>query len=103
MADEVNLKIIDFLNKQMDNSTEESSEEKDEVACWARMAAARLRRLPQHLSMATMMKCDQLIFDALNPLPMQYQHHNNSPEPYNYTYNQVSHEESYANYGNVTP
>ena len=41
------------------------------------------RRLPQHISMAVMMKCDQVIYESLNPIPPQQVHYT---EPYQYEF-----------------
>ena len=92
MVDEVNSKIIDYLNKQLENTKDDGPEENDDIVHWARMAAARLRRLPQHISMAVMMKCDQNIYESLNPIPPQQVHYT---EPYQYEFGPVADE----NYG----
>ena len=68
-TDELNVKMIEFLDKTSQSFPSTPDEPPDEISCWSRLAASRLRQLHPSVATSLMMQCDQMIVSAIHPPP----------------------------------
>jgi len=59
------VKMLEFLDKSSQSLASSPEEQQDEISCWSRLVASRLRQLHPAVATSTMMQCDQVIFGAM--------------------------------------
>ena len=85
--DELNMKMIEYLDKSSQALESHPEEPADEISCWGRLAVSRLRQLHPSHATATMMQCDQVIVTAIqgaHSFMQRLETYDNEPNDYNY-------------------